>query len=200
MIGNMSSVLVFDGDSISLGVGAKRGFTLADQTLPLLPSGIAHHVTAVGGRQIKECLSLFEANIEPIYRQQAEHNVIFLNAGDNDIAWGSSAEEAYDAIKAYVELAHRQGWHVVLSTKLQRYDWPETARSIVTKLNDLILENTAKAGGVADFQSDPTMNGDLVRLDRMYYTVDQIHPADAGYTILARIAASALLPHFPSKK
>lgn len=188
----MSYVLVFDGDSISLGEGATNGHTLADQTLSLLSSEAIHHITAVGGRQAKECLSLFSFNVMPLY-QSDKKNIIFFNAGDNDIAHGSSANETYAAIRAYIELAHYYGWQVVVSTKLQRYDWPEEARSVITKLNLLITANEAKAERVADFQANPTVGGDLGRLDRKYFTSDQIHPADAGYTILATIAATELL-------
>lgn len=189
----MSYVLVFDGDSISFGEGATNGHTLADQTLSLLLPKVVHHITAVGGRQAKECLSLFNFNVMPLY-QYDKKNIIFFNAGDNDIAHGSNANETYAAIKAYTELAHHRGWQVVLSTKLQRYDWPEEARSVITNLNLLITENEAKAERVADFQANPIVGGDLGRLDRTYFTSDQIHPADAGYTILATITAAALLP------
>ena len=194
----MSYVLVFDGDSIAFGEGATHGYTLSDQTLPLLPVEVIRHITARGGRRISECLKLFETNIKPLYQDEAVQNVIFFCAGDNDIAWGSSAQEAYNAMETYVERAQRQGWHVIVSTKLQRYDWPEAGRSAVIELNNLILDNRAGAKGVADFQNDPIMGSELGRLDRTYYTVDHIHPANSGYTILARIAAAALLPTFLS--
>ena len=194
----MSYILVFDGDSIAFGEGATHGYTLADQTLSLLPVEVIRYVTASGGRQISECLKLFETNIKPLYQNEAVRNVIFFCAGDNDIAWGNSAQEAYSAMEAYVERAQCQGWHVIVSTKLQRYDWPEAGRSAVVELNNLMLANRAGAEGVADFQNDPIMGGELGRLDQTYYTVDHIHPANAGYTILARIAAAALLPIFLS--
>lgn len=194
----MSYVLVFDGDSIAFGEGATHGHTLADQTLALLPVEVICHVTARGGRRISECLELFETNIEPLHQNEAVRNVIFFCAGDNDIAWNSSAQEAYSAMESYVERAQRMGWHVIVSTKLQRYDWPEAGRSAIVELNNLILSNRAGARGVADFQNDPIMGSEVGRLDPTYYTVDHIHPADAGYSILARIAATALLPTFLS--
>ena len=185
----MSSVLVFDGDSISLGVGAGLGFTLADQILPLLPAVIDWHglrprlPLASHGHRCREDAGRPRQPADPDDRQQ-------------DHAAGRSLRRLRDRqADEPADLAHRRGWHIIVSTKLQRYDWPETARSIVTELNGLIIENKAKADGVADFQSNPTMNGDLVRLDRTYYTADQVHPADAGYTILAGIAAAALLPY-----
>lgn len=194
----MRGILVFDGDSISLGVGASYGHTLADQVIPLLPEGMISYVTAAGGRQVKECLKLFESGVCQLYDKNAASNVIFFHAGDNDIAWGSNAHETYAAIKDYITLAHHQGWRVVVSTELQRYDWPHPARYELDLLNSFILANNAGADGVADFQGDPIMGSERGRLDQTCYTMDGVHPADAGYAILAKIAAAALLPAFLS--
>ncbi|MGI4802302.1 MAG: SGNH/GDSL hydrolase family protein [Janthinobacterium lividum] len=190
----MSYVLVFDGDSIAFGQGATHGYTLADQTSTLLSVKVIHHVTASGGRRISECRDLFETNVKPLYQKKAARNVIFFCAGDNDIAWDSSPQEAYSALETYVKCAQHEGWYVVVSTKLQRYDWPEAGRAAMTELNNLILNNRAGAEGVADFQNDSIMGSEFGRLDQKYYTADHVHPANAGYTILARIAAAALLP------
>ena len=192
----LNSVLVFDGDSISLGAGASNGYTLADQVMPLLPSNVNCHVTAAYGRPVKDCLDLFETVVKPLYNPNAVHNVIFFHAGDNDIAWGRNAIETYDAMQNYIMLAHRQGWLVVVSTELQRYDWPEPGRLAIDTLNELILANSAGADGIADFQGNIIMGSESGRLDQLYYTSDHIHPADAGYTILAEIAAASLRPNF----
>ena len=164
----MKTVLVFDGDSISLGVGASQGHTLSDQVLPLLPSNVISHVTAAGGRPVKDCLDLFKISIEPLYDPDAVRNIIFFHAGDNDIAHGRGAHETYALIKSYVARAHYQGWLVVGSTKLQRYDWPESFRSIVLSLNELILANTAKTDGIAAFQGNFIMGSHDSMLSRTY--------------------------------
>lgn len=195
-----NNILVFDGDSIALGVGASHGHTLADQVVSLLPVDLALHVTAAGGRPIKECLNLFESNVRILHSSHLLANVIFLSAGDNDIAWGSNGRATYDLIHEYVARAHQLSWRVVVSTKLQRYDWPEAGRSELNLLNNLIHANSAGADGVADFQGNLIMGSEIGRMNHTYYTVDGVHPADAGYTILAEIAAVALRPHFGNDK
>lgn len=189
-----STVLVFDGDSISIGLGAQPGLTLAEQVVALLPPGVASHVVGAGGRPVKDCLSRFDTDVRPLYDPRARHNLIFFHAGDNDITQGSTGRQAYAALTAYVARAHAQGWKVVLSTEMQRYDLPETMRAELDTFNALMLANAAGADGVADFGGDATMGGVENRRDRTYYTIDGVHPADAGYAILAGLAAKALLP------
>ena len=194
-----ATVLVFDGDSISIGLGAQPGLTLAEQVVALLPPGVASHVVGAGGRPVKDCLSLFDTDVRPLYDPRAGHNVIFFHAGDNDITQGSNARQAYDALTAYVARAHRQGWSVVVSTELQRFDLPEAMRAELTAFNALVLANAAGADGVADFGGDATMGGIANRRNPTYYTMDGVHPADAGYAILAGLAAAAILPRLAAR-
>ncbi len=194
-----TTVLVFDGDSISIGVGASPGRTLAEQVVPLLPPGVASHAVGAGGRPVKECLARYDTDVRPLYDAGAEHNVIFFHAGDNDITQGSSARQAYDALTTYVARAHRQGWSVVVSTELQRFDLPEAMRADLAAFNALVLANSAGADGVADFGGDAILGGVTNRRNPTYYTLDGVHPADTGYAILAGLAARALLPRLAAR-
>ena len=194
-----ATILVFDGDSISVGVGASPGRTLAEQVAPLLPPGVATRVVGAGGRPVKDCLARFDGDVRPLYDAGAAHNVIFFHAGDNDITQGSNARQAYDALTAYVARARGQGWSVVVSTELQRFDLPEAMRAELTAFNALVLANAAGADGVADFGGDATMGGVANRRDPTYYTMDGVHPADAGYAILAGLAATAILPRLAAR-
>ena len=189
-----TTMLVFDGDSISVGVGASPGRTLAEQVAPLLPPGVTTRVVAAGGRPVKDCLALYDANVRPLHDARASHNVIFFHAGDNDVTQGSTARQTYEALTAYVARAHRQGWSIVVSTEMQRFDLPETMRAELSAFNALVLANAAGADGVADFGGDATMGGVANRRNPTYYTLDGVHPADAGYAILAGLAARAVLP------
>lgn len=189
-----AAVLVFDGDSISVGMGASPGRTLADQVVPLLPPGVAIQVVGAGGRPVKDCLARFDGDVRPLFDARAGHNVIFFHAGDNDVTQGSTGRQAYAALVAYVARAHGQGWTVVVSTEMQRFDLPRALRAEIDTYNALALANAAGADGVADFGGDATMGGVANRRNPTYYTMDGVHPADAGYAILAGLAAKALLP------
>ncbi len=189
-----TTVLIFDGDSIAIGVGASPGRTLAEQVVPLLPPGVASHVVGAGGRPVKDCLARFDTDVLPLLDARAAHNVVFFHAGDNDVTQGSTGRQAYAALGAYIARAHGLGCKVVVSTEMQRYDLPLAMREELDTFNALMLANAAGADGVADFGGDATMGGVAYRRDRTYYTMDGVHPADAGYAILAGLAARALLP------
>ncbi len=192
--GTSAAMLVFDGDSISVGVGASPGRTLAEQVASLLPAGVATRVVGASGRPVKDCLARYDVDIRPLYDAGRARNVIFLHAGDNDITQGSNARQAYDALTAYVARAHRQGWSIVVSTELQRFDLSEAMRAELSAFNALVLANAAGADGVADFGGDATMGGVANRRNPTYYTLDGVHPSDAGYAILAGLTARAVLP------
>ena len=190
----VAAVLVFDGDSIAIGVGASPGRTLAEQVLPLLPAGVKSRVVGAGGRPVKDCLARFDGDVRPLFDARAGHNVIFFHAGDNDVTQGSNGRQAYAALSAYVARAHGQGWKVVVSTEMQRFDLPQAMQGELDVYNALVRANGAGADGMADFGGDATVGGVAVRRDPTYYTMDGVHPADAGYAVLAGLAAKALLP------
>ena len=190
----MSGALVlFDGDSIAAGLGASPERSLAQQVQALLPPGTRVAVSAVPGRPARDCLALYDTTVMPAF-DTAAPCVIFFHAGDNDIAQGNTAAEAYAALRGYVTRAHAQGWVVVVSTEMQRFDFPPEWQCEIDAYNALLRADRAGADGLAEFGADALMGGAEVRSDPARYTADGVHPTDGGYAVLARIAATALLP------
>ncbi|HMK89334.1 MAG TPA: GDSL-type esterase/lipase family protein [Methylocystis sp.] len=183
--------LVFDGDSIAVGLGAPPGHGLAEQTVACLGLAVSPRVVGRSGSPISERLSLYDLNIAPLVKKGA-HNVIVFHAGDNDIALGSTSPAAYAALVDYVRRAHAQGWKIVVSTELQRFDFPEERRAELGALNELIRTNAAGADVVSDYAADPILGGPQNRKNPIYYAPDGIHPVANGYAILARMTASAV--------
>ena len=187
------ALVLFDGDSIAAGQGASPKRGLARQVQALLPRGTRVVVTAVSGRPAQQCLALYDTTVAPAF-DVATSCVIFFHAGDNDIAQGGTAAEAYAALRSYVARAHAQGWAVVVSTEMQRFDFLAEGQREIDAYNALLRADRAGADGLADFGADPLMGGAGGRSDPARYTADGVHPTDGGYAVLARVAAASLLP------
>ncbi len=192
--GVSGALVLFDGDSIAAGLGASPGCTLALQVQALLPRGTRVAVAAVSGRPAQHCLALYDETVAPAFDAAAAACVIFFHAGDNDIAQGGTAAGAHAALRGYVARAHAQGWAVVVSTEMQRFDFPPAWQGELDAYNALLRADRAGADGLAEFGADPEMGGADARADPARYTADGVHPADGGYAVLARVAAASLLP------
>ena len=188
------TLVLFDGDSIAVGVGASPERSLARQVWALLPVGTRVNVVAAPSRQVQQCLILYDKTVAPMFDASAATCVIFFHAGDNDIAEGSSAAVTHDALCRYVARAHDQGWAVVVSTKLQRFDFPPAWQDELEAYNVLLRADHAGADGFAEFGADPLMGGREERSDSARYTLDGVHPSNGGYAALAQIAVTSLLP------
>lgn len=184
--------IVFDGDSIALGVGASPAMTLSSQTGKMLRNKSTIHVIAQGGRQLSECFDTFDQRVAALYDPTADQNIVFLKAGDNDITRSSSAEVTYTYLENYVDLAHGRGWKVIVASNLQRFDVSDDLQHELSTFNDLTVKNNAKAEIVLDFASDEILSKLEIRINRHYYNQDGVHPTNAGYTILARRLAPAI--------
>ncbi len=190
-----SGPLVFDGDSIACGSGAPPGMTLADQVARDLGFRGPLRVVAAPGSPVSERERLFPTLVAPLFDAGARDNVIVFHAGDNDIAMGAEADETYRCLTHYVGRARRQGWIVVLSTELPRFDFTPVQQRELLRFNAMMLDNAAGADGVIDFAADPIMGGIENRADPRYYIADGIHPTGGGYAILAAATSRELRRH-----
>ena len=121
-----------------------------------------------------------------------EPNVIVFHAGDNDISLGNDAAHTYAVFTSYVALAHAQGWKVVVSTELRRFDFPAAKEAQLEAYNDRLRENKAHADAVVDLDAEPKFADVAYRNDPAVFSKDRIHPSDGGYAILADMLAPAV--------
>ncbi len=184
--------LVFDGDSISAGAGSSPNHGPDRQVLPLLDGPVRLHNVAVSGRPVSDCLLLYPQLVAPLFAADRGANVIVFHAGDNDLAQGRSSVQTYAAFTAYVALAHRQGWKVVVSTELQRFDWSAARQADLADYNDRLRENRAGADAVVDLDTDPRLALPSGRRNPALFTPDGVHPSDGGYAVLAALLAPAI--------
>lgn len=184
--------LVFDGDSISAGVGSTHGHGLDAQVAATLGSDVRLNNVAVGGRPVSDCLRLYRRLVAPLFSPGSHHNVIVFHAGDNDIAQGRDAAQTYAAFSAYVTEAHRQGWKVVVSTELRSPHFALPQEAQLERYNDSLRLNQAGADAVVDFDADARMTIMSNRADPFMFKPDGLHPTDAGYAILTSMLAPAV--------
>jgi lysophospholipase L1-like esterase len=184
--------ILLDGDSISAGAGAT--FNNGLDRLIAAALGDEAHVgnVAVGGRPVSECLRLYPQTVGPLYRPQAS-NVIVFHAGDNDMRLGQDDVATYRDFTDYVKLAHAQGWRVVVSTELKRYDFDPQRRAWLQAYNDRLRENKAGADAIVDLDTDARLLEPLGRVDPGLFSPDGIHPSNGGYAIIAAMLIPAIL-------
>ncbi len=189
--------IVFDGDSISAGVGASPGQHPDMQFVRALGRPVRLWNPAVGGRPVSDCLRLFEANVALHIAPHGRFNLIVFHAGDNDIAQGRNAAATYAAFTAYVAAAHRQGWKLVVSTELPRPDFSPVREAELDAYNARLLANRAGADAVVDLSAVPRLTDPHDRDASGWYVRDRVHLNDVGYGVMVRqlvAAARSLLP------
>ena len=123
--------------------------------------------------------------------------VVVILAGTNDIAGNtgpSTLEMIEDNIQSMAEIAKANGIRVVLSSVLPVYDYPwkpglQPAEKIVA-LNGWLKDYAARAGaGYIDYHS---AMADARHGLRAELGNDGVHPNEAGYRIMAPLAAKAI--------
>ncbi len=122
---------------------------------------------------------------------------VVILAGTNDIAGNtgpSTLEMIQDNLASMAELAKANGIRVVLSSVLPAYDYPwrpgrEPAPKIVA-LNAWMKAYAARVGAVyLDYHSAMADERQGLRGDLTY---DGVHPNEAGYRVMARLAERAI--------
>lgn len=78
--------IVFDGDSVSVRIGASAGRHLDAQFVRALGRLVRLWNAALGGRPVSDCLRLITTSVGPHFALGARFNLIVFHAGDNDIA------------------------------------------------------------------------------------------------------------------
>jgi lysophospholipase L1-like esterase len=123
--------------------------------------------------------------------------VVVILAGTNDIAGNtgpSTLEMIEDNLKSMTELAQQGGIRVVLSSVLPVFDYPwrpglEPAPKIVA-LNAWMKKYAQSVGAV--YLDYWTALADARQGMRAEYSADGVHPNEAGYRVMAPLAAKAI--------
>src|SRR5579859_2702631 len=136
-----------------------------------------------------------------------EPGIVVILAGTNDIAENTgptSLETIEGNLKSMVDLARTNGVHPILASVLPAaaYPWKPEIRPIekILALNRWMKEYAAKEDiGYLDYYSSMVNDQHGLKTE---WTGDGVHPNEAGYLMMASIAADAIAKsqQLPSKK
>jgi lysophospholipase L1-like esterase len=176
--------VVFMGDSITDGWGRSRGVFFPGK--PYVNRGIS-------GQTTPQMLIRFRPDVIAL-----KPKVVVILAGTNDIASNTgpeSLEEIEGNLQSMAELAKANGIKVVLSAVMPVCDYikPQTERRPPEKILSLnAWMRTYCANNhltFLDYYSSMIDDHKMLRKDLTY---DGLHPNDAGYAVMAPLAAQAI--------
>jgi len=201
--------LAFEGDSITLGENATPGLDFPAQVARILqgqapaPRVFAtNSATLVQDRLDKSQATNYitygprEAAVDASF-VTGSTNVLSVFAGTNDMKrLGATAESTRDAYGDYIARRLKRGWTVMYWTVLPRSatDTPPAFEDERQKFNKYVRDFSFDNAILVDIAADQAMGGfgDSDKAE-FYQQPGKVHPADAGYSRIASLAARRLL-------
>jgi lysophospholipase L1-like esterase len=184
--------VIFDGDSITSGLGVPAGQSYPDQTLALLGADYTMQNFGISGQTMLDMGNDASAQIDVLYNPHHAKNIAVCFGGTNDIAnFGASGTTAYNRTVSYCTGRRAAGFRVIVVTMWPRsaVTLPPTFEADRQTYNTAVRANWATfADAIADFAADPRMGDAGDELDATYYQ-DGIHPNIVGCAVEASIMA-----------
>jgi hypothetical protein len=189
-----SGVVVFDGDSLTLGFGGEE-YPMQLEMISELPFKLVN--TGVTSRQVPAMVTAAPTVVDPHYDPSKPFNWVVVWCGTNDIVAGETAADIYTDLTTYIAARQAVGWQVMVCTIIDRGLTGDDAGFDTTRasLNTLINANTAGADAVVDLFDDARFDAGS-STDTAIYNADQIHLTGTnitgGYAGIAELIGIAL--------
>jgi lysophospholipase L1-like esterase len=190
---NSQTQIVFDGNSLTAGVGASQGNSYPEQVQRLLPHRYTAVNVAVSAQTTRQMMADAAGQVDRLI-QPDDRNILVAWEGTNDLYFGASSDEAYTRLRQYCRDRRAAGFLVIILTILPRAvpgipaDF-ETSRQAVNRQIRLSWPEFADA--LVDVATLPHLGQAGDELDPRYYA-DTIHLTDEGYALVARAVAKAI--------
>lgn len=197
---NAAPNIVFDGDSLTIGVGALpyNNFPFDNSWPSQVAAAIDHRGTyynvGVAGETTLAMIANAAANVDAKYVPGA-NNVVCFNGGTNDIYFGATDVTTYARIVQYCQARQAAGWKVIVGTITPRSDAgdPGSQDTYRLSVNTMIRANWPSfANGVADIGADANMGTLGQETNTQYYNGDNVHHNANGYRVRAGYFLTAL--------
>ena len=197
--GTSYALVAFDGDSITRGLGTSLNHSFPFQVVEQLEQlgyGRCLRVNLGVDAQTIANMSTDAAATDAFYNGSLRRNVIVVFAGTNDLYFGATATDTYNALVSYCQARQTTGWEVVVVTMLPRSSAGtpagfETARGTV---NGNIRSNWRTfADAIADIAADGRIGDSGDELDTTYYNADKVHLVDAGHDVVTEHVRNAIM-------
>lgn len=185
------SNILFDGDSMSLGVNGLGWFGFSSIVPELMGFPAQAKNTGVNGQTMATLESNYPTTIAPLINTHTPNNILVVLAGTNDAVAGATAAATWTNLQSYITAATADGWKVIAVTMLPRGPAVESFR---ISYNNLMRAGAVTAGAVAvcDIASDPNIGQAGDNTNTTYYFGDQIHPNDLGHEIISAYMVATL--------
>jgi len=188
--------VLFEGDSITWGQGSSIGVGYPQRTEALITGQrIDVQNSGVPGKRMSVINGGKAFTLVYSYRSDYAKNVVHIFAGTNDLTLdGATASTTYtNQLLPYVAQAISTGYSaVVVGTMMPRTDCTGACETERVAYNSAITGGaTANGYTVADYAADSRLQNPN---NTTYFATDKIHLNDAGYDVMASIAAAAITP------
>jgi len=204
----VTAQVVCHGDSLTRGENASSGLgTATGTTYPGVLArtlGPAWRVTNIGtgGWPIGAMVGEAPQKVDPLFDPHLPQNVLIVFAGTNNLGGGhKSAQAAFGELTAYCRARHAaHPWRILVVTPpVAAYPrvYPADFDAQMVQYDALIRRNWRSfADGIVDVQADPRLGAPGAERNPAYFSAqDFTHLTDAGYAIVGRDAAAAVLRH-----
>lgn len=196
--------MIFDGDSLTVGVGSDGTNTYPALSTSDLPPYVAVNMGR-SGSTLAQMNADAATRIDPLLVTTNERvAVVVAWGGSNDLQAGASAATIYARAKQYAQDRKAAGWKVVLLTITSRGAGTDTVRLAANALLRAdfptatayanVLTGASYADYLADVASDPTI---IANYGNATYFADGVHFTSAGYALIATYARQAISLLYP---
>jgi len=175
-------MVVYDGDSITLGLAAAPNDYPSQTTVLLGSSMYAKRNTGIGGQTWADMVST-ATDVDKWYDAERSKNIVVGMAGFNELNTGGVAADIYAQITTYVANRQAAGWLVVVNTTPKSTGLTGSEETERQALNALILTNSAGANATADVAAAPNLQDPS---NATYFT-DGTHLTAAGCAAAAAV-------------
>jgi hypothetical protein len=148
--------LLFDGDSLTKGLGATLGFNLPVQLVPLLAKPVSFANIGICGLQLAE-MNARASNVPLPSHLSAPHRILIEDGGSNDLHIGMTGVRLFhDFFLPYVAARRAEGFEIIAGTLIYRDDITTATNAERESYNNLLRANASAYGyAVADYDSLP---------------------------------------------
>ena len=202
----ITAQVVCHGDSLTAGYNASSGLlTASGTTYPGVLAkaiGPAWHVTNIGtgGWPLGAMTGEAPTKVDPLFDPHLKENMLIIFGGTNDLGGGhKSAQTAFGDLVSYCRARHAaHPWRVLVVTPpVAAYPgvYPADFDAQMVQYDALIRRNWRFfADGLVDAGADPRLGVPGAEHNPVYFSdKDFTHLTDAGYAIIGKDAARAVL-------
>lgn len=185
-------LIMFDGDSLTIGVTLPETSSYPYQTLQLLnnPSGICWVNKGVNGQTIAQMLANVGTKITNKISGFRQKNVVIVWGGSNDITSLVDPTTVYNNTVSECQAIRAAGGQAIDSTILTRTDMNATAQTNRAALNTMKRNNwQTYCDGLIDDDADPNLQDFN---NATYFLADKVHLTQVGYGLRAARAKTVL--------